>query len=248
MPNDRTGGASGRIVTGPVSGSGEGASRGKGLMGGTFNHPHIAHLIVAHIVREELALEQVVLVPSHVHAFKGEAEASPRDRAAMTELAVAGDPLLAADRLEIQRGGVSYTVDTLRELRTREPETAWHLILGQDNLPELRAWREVEALPDLAKIVVVTRGAGEAAEPKPGLPFSGRLQWVSVPTLEISSTILRRRIAEGRTIRHWVPAAVEAYIAERGLYGGGSPAAVPPGNETSRGADDRSPADVDSTR
>lgn len=201
---------------------------GKGLLGGTFNPPHIAHLIVAHIVREELALEQVVLVPSHVHAFKGEAEASPRDRAVMTELAVAGDPLLAADRMEIQRGGVSYTVDTLRELRSREPKTAWHLIVGQDNLAELHAWRGVEALPDLAEVVVVTRDPeGEGRQQPPGVPFADRLRWVPVPTLEISSTVLRRRIAEGRTVRYWVPAAVEAYIAERGLYRKGSAVAGP---------------------
>lgn len=200
----------------------DGGSRAKGLLGGTFNPPHIAHLIVAHIVREKLALEQVVLVPSHHHAFKGPAEASPRDRAAMTELAVAGDPLLAADRLEIQRGGVSYTVDTLRELRGREPGTVWHLILGQDNLRDLHEWREVEALPGLARIVVVTRDSGFAAQPTPDLPFEDRLRWVSIPTLEISSTIIRRRIADGWTIRYWVPPAVEAYIAERGLYGGGS--------------------------
>ena len=201
--------------------------RGKGLLGGTFNPPHIAHLLVAHIVREELALEQVVLVPSHVHAFKGEAEASPRDRAVMTELAVAGDPLLAADRIEVQRGGVSYTVDTLRELRSREPGIAWHLIVGQDNLSELHAWREVEALPELAEVVVVTRDPeGEGRQPS-GVPFADLLRWVPVPTLEISSTVIRRRIAEGRTVRYWVPAAVEAYIAERGLYRGGSAVAGP---------------------
>ncbi|MGH7570420.1 MAG: nicotinate-nucleotide adenylyltransferase [Gemmatimonadota bacterium] len=204
----------------------------KGLLGGTFNPPHIAHLIVAHIVREELALDQVVLVPTHRHAFKGEAEASPRDRAAMTELAVAGDRGLAADRLEIERGGVSYTTDTLRELRSREPGTAWHLILGQDNLSELHEWHEVEALPGMAEIVVVTREIDGAGDGGPDTPFAGRLRWVTVPTLEISSTTIRRRVAEGRTIRHWVPAAVEAYIAERGLYGK-RPAAVPPGGVSS---------------
>lgn len=228
MPLEGAGGASGRIVFGPVSARRDGGSRAKGLLGGTFNPPHIAHLIVAHIVREELALEQVVLVPSHHHAFKGAAEASPRDRAVMTELAVAGDPLLAADRLEIQRGGVSYTVDTLRELRGREPGTVWHLILGQDNLRDLHEWREVEALPGLARIVVVTRDAGVPAKPRLELPFSTGLRWVSVPTLEISSTIIRRRIADGRTIRYWVPPAVEAYIVERGLYEE-SAAAGPPG-------------------
>ncbi len=202
-------------------------------MGGTFNPPHVAHLIVAHIVREELALDQVVLVPTYRHAFKGESQASPRDRATMTELAVAGDPCLVADRLEIERGGVSYTVDTLRELRSREPETAWHLILGQDNLPELREWHAVETLPELAEIVVVTREVDGTAEEVLDTPLPHGLRWVPVPTLEISSTTIRRRIAEGRTIRHWVPPAVEAYIAERGLYGEKPAASVHSGGGSS---------------
>lgn len=185
----------------------------KGILGGTFNPPHVAHLIVAHIVRETLGLERVLLVPTSVHPFKGESEASPRDRAVMAELAVAGDPALEVDRIEVRRAGVSYTVDTLRELREREPDTAWYLIMGQDNLPELRQWRDVDRLPDLAEIVLVTRGGG-GDEGEPEAPFSR----VCVPALEISSTVVRRRVAEGRSIRYWVPPAVEAYIAERGLY------------------------------
>lgn len=212
-----------------MTAAGESTFRRKGLLGGTFNPPHIAHLIVAHIVREELALEQVLLVPTHRHPFKGEAEASPRDRAAMTELAAAGDPYLAADRLEIERGGVSYTVDTLRQLRDREPETSWHLIVGQDNLPDLHEWHAVEDLPGLAELVVVTREADGNGDRGRDIPFRGRLRWVPVPTIEISSTTIRRRIAEGRTIRHWVPPAVEAYIAARGLYTGKPRAEVPSG-------------------
>ena len=203
-----------------MTGPGRVAPVRKGLLGGTFNPPHVAHLIVAHIVRETLGLERVVLVPTNVHAFKGEAEASARDRAVMAELAVAGDPPLEVDRIEVRRGGVSYTVDTLRGLREREPDTVWHLIVGQDNLAELRQWREVERLPDLAKIVLVGRGPGNGASEAGEPPFGGRHTRVQVPALEISSTTVRRRVAEGRSIRYWVPPAVEAYIAERGLYGG----------------------------
>lgn len=187
-----------------------------GLLGGTFNPPHLAHLIVAQTVREELGLERVVLVPTSVHAFKGEAAASPRDRATMAELAVAGDPTLRVDRIEIQRGGTSYTVDTLRDLHAREPATRWHLIIGQDLLEELPRWREAERLPELAEIVIVGRGK----EPEPAVPskFAGRTAFVPVPSLEISSTEIRRRVAAGRSIRYWVPPAVEAYVRERGLY------------------------------
>ncbi|MGH7588332.1 MAG: nicotinate-nucleotide adenylyltransferase [Gemmatimonadota bacterium] len=201
---------------------GRGAPVRKGLLGGTFNPPHVAHLIVAHIVRETLGLERVLLVPTSIHAFKGEAEASARDRAVMAELAVAGDPSLEVDRIEVRRGGISYTVDTLRELREREPDTVWHVIVGQDNLAELRQWRDVERLPELAEIVLVSRGVVDGSPDAGERVFGGRLKRVRVPALEISSTTVRRRVAEGRSIRYWVPPGVEAYIAERGLYGGSS--------------------------
>lgn len=198
-------------------------SRRRGLLGGTFNPPHVAHLIAAQCVREALSLDDVVLLPSAVHAFKGEAAASPVDRARMTELAVAGDPGLDADRVEVRRGGTSYTVETLRELREREPDTTWYLVIGRDNLRELGQWREAEALPELAEIVVITRGlAAEGEKPAPDLPFGGECTFVPVPTLEVSSTEVRRRVARGLSIRYWVVPAVEAYIREHGLYSGGS--------------------------
>jgi nicotinate-nucleotide adenylyltransferase len=192
----------------------------KGILGGTFNPPHVAHLIVAQEVREALALDVVVLIPTHDHPFKGVAAAEPRHRAAMTELAVAGDPGLSADRIEVQRGGTSFTVDTLRALREREPETDWSLIIGRDNLEELAQWRESEALPGLASIVVTTRGREPEA---PRMPFAGRSTVVPVPAIEISSTAVRSRIMAGKSIRHWVPPAVEAYIREHALYGAARP-------------------------
>lgn len=191
----------------------------KGVLGGTFNPPHIAHLIVAREVAGALGLDEVLLVPTATHAFKGEAAADPLDRARMTELAVAGDPLLRADRLEVDRGGTSYTVDTLTALREREPETRWSLIIGRDLLDELGSWKDAGRLPELAEIVVVTRGlTGDGTAPR--LPFDGACTFVPVPALEISSTAIRRRVAEGRSIRYWVAPAVEAYIRDRDLYGG----------------------------
>jgi nicotinate-nucleotide adenylyltransferase len=199
-------------------------------MGGTFNPPHVAHLIVAREVREVLELDEVVLVPTNVHAFKGPAAAAPRHRVAMAELAVAGDSGLGVDRVEIERGGVSYTVDTLRFLREREPGIEWTLILGRDILEELADWREADALPDLADVAVTTRAG---LEPPRWLPFGGRCTLVDVPELEISSTAIRARVARGRSIRYWVPPAVEAYIREHGLYGPGAPGGsidtAPPG-------------------
>ena len=203
------------MATPPRRRAGSEAGVRKGILGGTFNPPHIAHLIVAQEVREAMDLDAVVLIPTSVHAFKGAPSAAPRHRAAMTELAAAGDPGLAVDRIEIQRGGISYTVDTLRALHEREPRTDWTLILGADNLEELAQWREADALPELASVVVTTR-AGLAAPER--LPFGGRYTLVDVPSLEVSSTAIRERVARGRSIRHWVPPAVEAYIREHDLY------------------------------
>ncbi|MFN2383360.1 MAG: nicotinate-nucleotide adenylyltransferase [Gemmatimonadota bacterium] len=202
----------------------------KGVLGGTFNPPHLAHLIVAHIVREARGLDHVVLVPSHRHPFKGEAAASPTDRALMVELAVAGDAGLAADRIEVQRGGISYTVETLRLLQEREPDTDWTLCLGRDLVDELPAWREVGQLAALAEIVVVTRGGVEEESP-PRLPDGTPCRVVPVPALGISSTVIRERVAAGRSIRYWVPPGVEAFIHERGLY---RPAGDGPGGPPSR--------------
>ncbi len=194
----------------------------RGVLGGTFNPPHLAHLIAAREVREALSLDSVLLVPTAHHPFKGEAAAAPRHRAAMVELAVAGDDALAAERMEVERGGVSYTVDTLRALREREPDTIWHLIVGRDNLADLDRWREAERLPDLAHLVVITRGGEAPAR----LPFEGRSSLVPVPRLEISSTAIRDRVAAGLSIRYWVPPAVEAYIRQHALYGAARPAPV----------------------
>lgn len=187
-----------------------------GILGGSFSPPHVAHLIISHIVREAMELDRVVLIPTYQHAIKTVSSADPKDRVAMTELAVAGDPALEADRIEVDRGGTSYTVDTLAALREREPETKWFLILGQDNLAELEQWHQFERLPDLAEIVVTTRGGVDQSQLV--LPFGGRCTLVPVPALEISSTRIRQRVASGRTIRYWVPPAVEAYIGEHDLY------------------------------
>ncbi len=208
-----------------------GAGEQKGILGGTFNPPHVAHLIVAHVVRESLDLDQVLLTPSFQHAFKGDAEASPRDRATMTELAVAGDARLVADRIEIDRGGVSYTVDTLMALKEREPDTRWHVIMGLDNLAELAAWDRIELLPGLAQVVVTSRGGSAVPGPLPDSPLADGYTPVTVPALEISSSQIRDRVRRGRSIRYWVPPAVEAYILEHGLYRSEGPVHVDPGTE-----------------
>ena len=190
-----------------------------GIFGGSFDPVHYGHLLLAEAAREEARLDEVWFVPVAIspHKVSAQAEepAAGEHRAAMLELAVAWDPRLVVDRLELQRGGVSYTVETMRLLREKEPDTEWFLIVGGDIVPELPQWKSAEELPELARVVVITRGNADGAG---RLPYPGRSTLVRVPDLEVSSTAIRERVAAGRSIRYWVPPAVEAYIREHGLY------------------------------
>jgi len=184
-----------------------------GLLGGSFDPVHNGHLIVAQVAAEALGLEALRLVPAREQPFKtGRHGASAEDRAAMLDLAVSDTPGLSVERLELSRPGPSYTADTLRALRAREPEAEFTLLLGADAATDLPVWHEAAEVPRLARIVVFAR-PGSAV---PALPsISGT---VRVPAIDISATDIRRRVREGRSIRHWVPDAVAGYIASHRLY------------------------------
>lgn len=182
-----------------------------GLLGGSFDPVHHGHLIVARALRERLGLDGLRLVPAGEQPFKrGAHHASAADRAAMVELALAGEDGLACDRREVTRPGPSYTVDTLRSLAATEPGASWFLCVGADAVQELPAWREAEALPGLATVVVFHRPGAR--------PASGPWQQVEVPQVEISSTDIRARVQAGRSIRYLVPEAVAGFIATHRLY------------------------------
>jgi nicotinate-nucleotide adenylyltransferase len=188
-------------------------ARAIGLFGGSFDPIHHGHLIVGQVAAEALGLDQLRYVPARQQPFKQGRHAAPAaDRAAMLELAVAGAPKLAVERVELDRPGPSYTVDTLRTLRAREPEAAFTLLLGSDAAAELEAWHEAGALPGLARIVVFARAG--APVPASGL-ISDR---VEVPAVEISATEIRQRVRAGQSIRFWVPDAVAEYVARHRLY------------------------------
>lgn len=185
-----------------------------GVFGGSFDPIHHGHLVVARALRERLELAEVRLIPAGAQPLKhGRHSASAPDRARMVELAVAGEPGLVADRIEVERAGPSYTVDTLRALAARCPEAAWMLLLGADAAREFDRWREADAIRALAEVVVFTRGGAPAGN---GLRF--RVQ--DVPLVEISATDIRARVRAGRSIRYLVPEAVADYIAARRLYRG----------------------------
>jgi nicotinate-nucleotide adenylyltransferase len=182
------------------------------LFGGSFDPVHLGHLIVAETAADALGA-RVRLMPAREQPFKHAAhEATPEQRAAMVELAVAGNPRLAVEPIELTLPTPSYTVRTLQALAGREPGNRFTLLLGADSAQELAAWHEVETLPGLADVVVF----GRPGWPVPAHPLVRRV--IEVPAVDISATLVRRRVADGRSIRYLVPDAVRGYIAAHGLY------------------------------
>lgn len=183
-----------------------------GLFGGTFDPPHLGHFLAATDAAEALSLDQLAWIPAATQPLKADANsAGPEHRLAMTRLTVAGDPRFSVDTLEMQRGGLSFTVDTLRAFRERHPGAALFLLLGADAAALLPKWREPEQVRELAEIVVLTRG-GDGLEPPAGVLT------LSTRRVDISATEIRARVRQGRSIRGFVPDAVADYIAAHGLY------------------------------
>ncbi|MBN1894405.1 nicotinate-nucleotide adenylyltransferase [bacterium] len=190
-----------------------------GVMGGTFDPIHMGHLLLAETVRDECGLDCVLFVPASIPPHKTDDPVSdPAHRLAMTALAVEGSDGLCVSDCEVRRGGVSYTVDTLRALSdlsdTKGDE--FHLILGMDNLLDLHAWRDPDALFRLAAVIVMDRPGvpEEKADPR----FLSRIRRVRTPLIQISSTEIRARVKNGKSIQFWVHPAVERYILRNGLY------------------------------
>lgn len=182
------------------------------LFGGSFDPVHIGHLVVAEAAAEQLGVA-VRFLPAREQPFKEAAHAaSAVDRAAMLELAVAGNPRFAVERIELELPAPSYTVQTLRALAVREPGNRFVLLVGADAARELPAWYEAEALPGLADVVAFARARAEPIRH----PLVRRT--IDVPSLEVSATDIRSRVRAGRSIRYLVSEPVRQYIAEHGLY------------------------------
>jgi nicotinate-nucleotide adenylyltransferase len=192
-----------------------------GVLGGTFNPPHIGHLALASCARAQLGLERVLLVPSCVPPHKrAAADPGPEHRLRMCELAVAGEPSLEASPLEVQRGGPSYTVDTLSTLRSLYPNASLTLILGSDVARTLPEWHRPAELLALARLAIAER-AGDGREEALAALDSLRAPdplFLEMPTVEVSSSLVRERVAAGESLDGLVPPAVAAYIAEHALY------------------------------
>lgn len=192
-----------------------GPGRRIGVFGGTFDPPHIGHLVAAVDAHRELDLDVVLLVVANVPWQKvGAREISPAaDRLALVRAAVADAPFLQVSDIEIRRGGPSYTADTLAELHRDEPDAELFVILGNDAAAGFATWERYEEVAEQATLVVVDR-------PGTPTPVDPRFDWVRVdiPELEISSTELRARVAAGRSIRYLTPPGVASAITDRSLY------------------------------
>jgi nicotinate-nucleotide adenylyltransferase len=187
-----------------------------GVFGGTFDPPHIGHLVAAVNVRFELSLDRVLLVVNNVPWQKvGSRPISPaEDRLAMVEAAVGPVVGLEASRVEIDAGGVSYTADTLATLLAEDPARDLYVILGADAAAGLETWERSEEVRDASTIVVVERPGSKDADRLPGW----RWERVEVPRLEVSSTDLRQRVRDGRPLDYLVTHEVVDCIVARGLY------------------------------
>ncbi len=188
---------------------------GKALFGGSFDPVHVAHLIVAEAAADALG-STVGFLPAREQPLKRDARAghhaAPEQRGEMLDLAVAGNPRFCVERIELTLPTPSYTVRTLRALAERQPGNRFTLLLGADAARDLSEWWEVEALPELADIVVFARpGAGV-------LPHPLIKRVIPVPSIDLSATQVRERVKQGRSIRYLVPDPVREYIAARGLY------------------------------
>jgi len=187
-----------------------------GLLGGSFDPPHIGHLLAASDAHEALDLDRLVFIPTAVQPLKiDRATARPEQRFAMTKLLAEGDPRFDVDSIEIDRGGLSYTVDTLTALKVRWPSQSAELfwLVGADIVPSFAQWREPGRIVELATVVVMQR-AGDAA----GGPLPAGMRCLATRRIDVSSTEIRQRVREGKSVRGFVPDAVAEYIAAERLY------------------------------
>jgi nicotinate-nucleotide adenylyltransferase len=191
-----------------------------GIMGGTFDPVHYGHLVAAESARCSFALEQVIFVPSGQPPHKLDRQLSPaEERLRMTELAIADNPHFVASDWEVRRDRISYTYDTLRAFRQKYgDDTELFFIIGADSALQIRQWRKFEEFADYCSFIAATRPGYHLEDCELPEKLAQKLFFVEVPQLDISSSDIRRRVAEGEPIKYLLPPSVEEYIIERGLY------------------------------
>jgi nicotinate-nucleotide adenylyltransferase len=195
-----------------------------GILGGTFNPPHLGHLICAQEAYLQLELDRVTLIPARIPPHKPvDDEPGPEHRLELCRVAVGDDERFDVSDLEIKRDGPSYTVDTLELLHSRAPESELFLIVGGDIAAGLPRWHEAERVLSLATLAVAGRrgtSRAEVDEALSGLAGGARARFFQMPSIGISSTVLRRRVRARESIRYYVPDPVASYIDRHRLYAG----------------------------
>ncbi|MCI1920314.1 MAG: nicotinate-nucleotide adenylyltransferase [Liquorilactobacillus nagelii] len=183
-----------------------------GILGGTFNPPHIGHLIIAEQVYEQLGLEKILFMPdaNPPHVDHKEAIAA-QHRQKMVKASIKDNPHFELEDCELKRGGVSYTFDTIKQLLAKHPEYEIYFIIGGDMVAYLPKWHRIDELVKLVHFVGVKRV---------GFPLESKypIMWVDIPLIQISSTGVRQRVVHNQSIRYLVPSAVQQYIQKEGLY------------------------------
>ena len=200
------------------------AGKSLGILGGTFDPIHMGHLRMAEHVFQRMELEQIIFIPAYVPPHKlGQDFAPAADRYAMTELAVADNPHFIVSDMEIKRTGVSYTIDTIRELHRQYADKELHFIIGADSVAQLHTWHNIEEMLELTHFVAVWRPGYEDAMEELvrhlGQRARERVLLLDTPVYAISSTEIRTRLRQGQSLAGLVLAQVEEYIYEHGLYG-----------------------------
>ncbi|MFH1301428.1 MAG: nicotinate-nucleotide adenylyltransferase [Planctomycetota bacterium] len=195
-----------------------------GIFGGTFDPVHNAHLLLAEQCREQCELDEVWFIPAGSPPHKGSIGISAgKERREMLDFAIAGHPAFVIKDLELHREGPSYTVETLRQLKTTHPDDEFFLIVGADSVRDLHTWREPEAILEMATLIGVNRpnislpDLSELTQ-KFGENILSKILWVTMPGIDISSTDIRKRIREKKSVRFMTPRAVEVYIHNNRLY------------------------------
>ncbi|MGB9773153.1 MAG: nicotinate-nucleotide adenylyltransferase [Bacteroidota bacterium] len=188
-----------------------------GIFGGSFNPPHIGHLIVAERVRESVLLDRILFVPTAVPPHKGMVDlVDAQHRLAMVQLAIKDNPFFELCDCEVKRGGISYTIETIRELKAYYTGNEFYLIIGLDNFLGFHRWRDPEAI--LAEVVLIVMDRPGSNESPNSSPYVDRALFVEVPLIEISASMIREKVKSGESIRYMVPRDVEEYIYSQNLY------------------------------
>ncbi|MDR0267941.1 nicotinate-nucleotide adenylyltransferase [Paenibacillus sp.] len=190
-----------------------------GIMGGTFDPIHIGHLLAAEAARDSFGLDEVWFMPSHIPPHKEQAGASGEDRLGMVAEAISDHPCFRTLDIEIRRGGISYTIDTVKDIRSSFEGIEFHFIIGADMVNYLPKWEGIEELVNHMSFIGVGRpGTTLNLEALP--PYlQGKVLLADMPQVDISSTEIRERLATGHSIRYMVTDSVYDYIRRRGLYG-----------------------------